>query len=296
MTDLAARLALKERLPRTWPAFFERHGNFTAIQLATIPPLLEGHNVIVCAPTASGKTEAAMAPLVELHCRHAASGRCWTGAQPRPSSARRAHDSTGLSILYLTPTRALVNDLSARLAHPLQLLRLSIGMRTRDLSTFDPAHPPNVLLTTPESADSLLAGHARIFANLRAIVLDELHLLDRTPRGDQVRVILSRLRRIRDYARTCGRRTLDRRRADPSFRGWRRCIDRAPKRRSRACASTCPLSRRRHRRGRRRRWCAISKTPTGSSSPCWTWGRSIACCPRSCATAPPSSSLTSRVS
>jgi ATP-dependent Lhr-like helicase len=183
MTDLAARLALKERLPRTWPAFFERHGNFTAIQLATIPPLLEGHNVIVCAPTASGKTEAALAPLVERHCHH---------------------DSAGLSILYLTPTRALVNDLSARLAHPLQLLRLSIGMRTRDLSTFDPAHPPNVLLTTPESADSLLAGHARIFANLRAIVLDELHLLDRTPRGDQVRVILSRLRRIRDYARTCG--------------------------------------------------------------------------------------------
>src|SRR5205085_11030447 len=56
MTDLAVRLALKERLPRTWLAFFERHGNFTAVQLATIPPLLDGHNVIVCAPTASGKT------------------------------------------------------------------------------------------------------------------------------------------------------------------------------------------------------------------------------------------------
>jgi ATP-dependent helicase Lhr and Lhr-like helicase len=77
-------------------------------------------------------------------------------------------------------------------------------MRTRDLSTFDPLHPPNVLLTTPESADALLAGHARIIANLRAVVLDELHLLDGTPRGDQVRVILSRLRRIRDYARKCG--------------------------------------------------------------------------------------------
>jgi ATP-dependent Lhr-like helicase len=138
----------------------------------------------------------ALAPLVERHC--------WAGAQLRPSSARRAHDSTGLSILYLTPTRALVNDLSARLAHPLQLLRVSLGLKTRDVSTFDPAHPPNVLLTTPESADSLLAGHARIFANLRAIVLDELHLLDGTPRGDQVRVILNRLRRIRDYARACG--------------------------------------------------------------------------------------------
>src|SRR3954471_11055813 len=107
MTDLAARLALQERLPRPWPAFFERHGNFTAVQLATIPPLLDGHNVIVCAPTASGKTEAAMPPLGERHCLH---GR------------------GGLSILYLTPTRALVNDLFARLAPPLQLLRVSLSM------------------------------------------------------------------------------------------------------------------------------------------------------------------------
>src|SRR6266516_7310901 len=152
MTDLTTQLALKARIPRTWPAFFARHGNFTPTQLAAMPALLDGQNVIVCAPTASGKTEAAMAPLVERHCRH---------------------DRGGLSILYLTPTRALVNDLSARLAPPLQLLHVSSGMRTRDLSTIDPAHPPNVLLTTPESADALLAGHARIFANLRAVVLDE---------------------------------------------------------------------------------------------------------------------------
>src|SRR5436305_5702159 len=96
MADLSARLALKERLPRTWPAFFERHGNFTPGQLAAIPALLDGRNVIMCAPTASGKTEAALAPLIEHHC---------------PPGKPRG----GPSILYLTPTKALANDLAARI-------------------------------------------------------------------------------------------------------------------------------------------------------------------------------------
>ena len=47
---------------------FERHGNFTPAQLAAIPALLDCHNIILCAPTAGGKTEAAVAPLIERHC------------------------------------------------------------------------------------------------------------------------------------------------------------------------------------------------------------------------------------
>jgi ATP-dependent Lhr-like helicase len=173
------RLALKARLPRTWPAFFERHGRFTTAQRAAIPALLDGHNVVISAPTASGKTEAAMAPLVERHCRH---------AHPR------------LAILYVVPTRALVADVAARLGHALEQLRISLAVKTRDLNTFRPARPPAVLITTPESADALLASRPETFANLRAAVIDELHLLDGTPRGDQMRVILNRIRRIRDYA------------------------------------------------------------------------------------------------
>jgi Lhr-like helicase len=53
--------------PRTWSPFFVRHGAFTPAQLAAIPPLLDGANVILCAATASGKTEAALAPLIERH-------------------------------------------------------------------------------------------------------------------------------------------------------------------------------------------------------------------------------------
>jgi ATP-dependent Lhr-like helicase len=99
----------------------------------------------------------------------------------------------------MTPTRALANDLAARLARPLEALGLRLAVKTGD-SSFRPSRPPDLLITTPESADSLLASHARLFAHLRGIVLDELHLFDGTPRGDQLRVILSRIRRIRTYA------------------------------------------------------------------------------------------------
>jgi ATP-dependent Lhr-like helicase len=172
-------LALKKRLGRTWGAFFERHGNFTPVQVAAIPTLLDGHNTVICAPTASGKTEAAVVPLIERHC---------------------PPHITELAILYITPTRALVNDLLGRLQTPLDALHISLASKTRDLNTFDPSHPARILITTPESVDSLLAAHAPVFANLRAVVIDELHLFDGTPRGDQLRILIRRLRQIRAYA------------------------------------------------------------------------------------------------
>jgi ATP-dependent helicase Lhr and Lhr-like helicase len=183
VTDRSARLVLKKRLGRTWTAFFERYGNFTLIQLEAIPILLAGENAMICAPTASGKTESVIVPLVERHC---------------------SSDISDLTILYLTPTRALVNDLSARLTFPLQSLNISLAVKTHDLTTFDPKQPASILITTPESFDSLLTSYARIFTNLRAVVIDEIHLFDGTARGDQLRVLLSRLREIRNYAASHG--------------------------------------------------------------------------------------------
>lgn len=181
--DRAARLALKQRLGRTWGTFFEQHGNFTPVQVAAIPVLLEGQNAVICAPPASGKTEAALVPLIERHCQR-------VFGDPAPE----------LAILYITPTRALVNDLLGRLATPLDALQLSLASKTRDANTFDPRTPAQILITTPESVDSLLTAHAHIFANLRAIIIDELHLFDGTPRGDHLRVLLRRLQHIRRYA------------------------------------------------------------------------------------------------
>ncbi len=181
MNDLDDQLTLKARLDRTWPAFFSRYGRFTPTQHAAIPRILAGENVMLCAPTASGKTEAVIAPLIERHLL-----------------PHRLPDSP--VILYLTPTKALVSDLRARLDVPLGSLRISLGVKTRDLSTISRDHLPAILITTPESCDSLLTTQPEVFANLRAIIIDELHLFDGTPRGDQLRVLLNRIRRIRTYA------------------------------------------------------------------------------------------------
>ncbi|MBZ0278462.1 MAG: DEAD/DEAH box helicase, partial [Anaerolineae bacterium] len=164
-------------MQRTWGAFFGRYGNFTAIQTAAIPLILDGKNVVLCSETASGKTDAVLAPLIECHL-----------PPVRPP---------GLKILYLLPTRALINDLFARLAVPLDTLRVSHAVKTRDLDTFDPRHPADVLLTTPESLDSLLASEAKALVNVRAVIIDELHIFDGTVRGDQLRVVLNRLRQVR---------------------------------------------------------------------------------------------------
>ncbi len=116
MNDLDRRLALKAQLDRTWPAFFSRHGSFTPAQIAAIPAILTGASVMLCAPTASGKTEAVIAPLIERHL------------VPH-------HTPDSPAILYLTPTKALVNDLRARLSIPLDSMQISLGVKTRDLNT-----------------------------------------------------------------------------------------------------------------------------------------------------------------
>ena len=136
--------------------------------------------------TASGKTEAACAPLIE---RFYDSKDHWT-------------------ILYVTPTRALVNDLYFRLSPAMDRLSLRLARRTGD--HHDDPTGANILLTTPESFDSLLcrgrtnnpSGHH--LSNVRAIVLDEIHLLHGNPRGEQLRWLLERLKLLRKQAMTQG--------------------------------------------------------------------------------------------
>ena len=109
MTDPAAINALKALIPRAWYAFLARFGTPTRIQLNGIPAILDGHPTLLIAPTASGKTEAYAAPIAEM---------ILAGPEPR-----------NLLGWIVSPTRALVNDLTRRLAPPLSAMGLSVGRR-----------------------------------------------------------------------------------------------------------------------------------------------------------------------
>lgn len=172
---------VKALIPHTWPLFFARHGRFTGVQEQAIPVIHAGRDTLVMAATASGKTEAVLAPLLE---------RNWDYLRLE-----------ALSLLYICPTRALVRDLYVRLQVALADSGILVMMKTGDTGPVPAQNPPAILITTPESTDVLLTRSPKLFISLRAVVLDEIHLFDNTPRGDQVRCLLARLERIHSYAR-----------------------------------------------------------------------------------------------
>ncbi len=171
---------LKPQLLRTWPVFFAGHGSLTEVQRRAMPVVLAGRDTLLVAATASGKTEAALVPLLERHVL--------------------GHEGSGLRLLYLCPTRALVRDLFGRLTPALRSLGVAAAMKSGDTGPLAARRPPTVLFTTPESTDSLLTRFPRLFKTLEALVLDEIHLLDESPRGDQVRCLLKRIETIRHFS------------------------------------------------------------------------------------------------
>ena len=176
--DFACHVEMRRLLAISWNAFFARFGSLRPVQLSAIPPIVAGHNVLVTAPTAGGKTEAVVAPV----CERLLAGR-WLG----------------LSTLLITPTRALVNDLYERLCRPLDELGIVLGRKTADHAIAPDDGPEQFVITTPESFESLLSFRKQRLANVRAIIVDEIHLLDGSPRGDQLRLLLQRLRLFLDH-------------------------------------------------------------------------------------------------
>jgi len=167
---------LRARLPRTWYAFLARHPRPRPVQVLAAEPILAGSAVLLASATASGKTEAYAAPLVERWLEDLRAGVT--------------------RILVVSPTRALVNDLARRLEIPLRRCGVRVQRRTGDHPKPLEGSQAGVLLTTPESLDSLLSRHARHLGAVRAVVLDELHVLEGNARGDQLRILLERLERV----------------------------------------------------------------------------------------------------
>ena len=169
--QLQQQFEIRQLLASSWTAFFARFGALRPVQLAAIPEILSGDNVLVTAPTAGGKTEAVAAPVCEQIVRNR-----WKG----------------LSTLLVTPTRALVNDLYERLELPIGQMGIQLGRKSSDHAVSSRG-TEQFLITTPESLESLLTFKRQRLTDLRAVIIDEIHLLDGSARGDQLRSLLSRL-------------------------------------------------------------------------------------------------------
>ncbi len=152
--------------------FAQRGDHPTAVQRAVFAAYAGGRPLLVTAPTGSGKTAAVMLPLLA------------------DLIARPTAEPAGVSVLYLAPVRALSATQSDAITAMVASLggTLRVAQRTGDTTaaqrTAQRAHAPDVLLTTPESLAVLLAGPgAAMLTRVRAVVLDELHLLASGKRG-----------------------------------------------------------------------------------------------------------------
>lgn len=150
------------------------------LQEQAIGPVLDGEQVLLLGPTAGGKTEAAFFPL---------------------ASRMLEENWSGLSVLYLCPLRALLNNLEPRLRGYAQLLGRRVGLWHGDVGPGDRKRlvrdPPDILLTTPESLEVMLITRREhretLFAGVRAVVIDELHAFAGDDRGWHLLSLLERL-------------------------------------------------------------------------------------------------------
>lgn len=153
------------------------------VQALSIHAILDGANCVVLAPTAGGKTEAALLPLL---------------------SKMDVEDWRGVSVLYIAPIRALLNNQEARLAKLTGLIGRRAGTWHGDVK--EPARkrmlhePPDVLAITPESLEAMLlsprAPARRFLGHVRAVVIDEVHAFAGDDRGAHLVSLLERLSRI----------------------------------------------------------------------------------------------------
>jgi len=175
--------------------FADRGWQPRAHQLDLLAKARAGRSALLIAPTGAGKTLAGFLPtLVELSERGAA-------ARALVSTGAALRRSRGLHTLYISPLKALAVDIARNLETPVREMDLPVRLETRTGDT--PASkrmrqrrdPPDILLTTPEQLALLLstADAPYLFGTLRRVVLDELHALVTSKRGDLLALGLARL-------------------------------------------------------------------------------------------------------
>jgi ATP-dependent Lhr-like helicase len=152
-------------------------------QDAVIPQVLDGQHLIILAPTAGGKTEAAFFPVM---------------------SRALSEGWSGLSVLYICPIKALLNNLDIRLQRYCELLGHRSALWHGDVKASARKQilrePPDCLLTTPESLEVMLVSpniDARsLFSNLQVVIIDEIHAFAGDDRGWHLLAVLERISRL----------------------------------------------------------------------------------------------------
>ncbi|XKF14680.1 DEAD/DEAH box helicase [Halomonas sp. BLK-85] len=150
------------------------------LQEATIEPVLRGEHAILLAPTAGGKTEAACFPIL---------------------SRMLSENWDGISVLYLCPIKALLNNLLPRLEYYAGLLGRSVALWHGDVSASRKvkivAEPPDILLTTPESLEAMLVSsridHRWLLGRVRSVIMDEVHAFAGDDRGWHLLSLVERI-------------------------------------------------------------------------------------------------------
>nr|WP_249784663.1 ligase-associated DNA damage response DEXH box helicase [Bradyrhizobium sp. IC3195] len=199
-------------LPDRFRAWFAARGwSPRAHQLALLEKAREDRSALLIAPTGAGKTLAGFLPtLVELSTQPLTRD---AGAKKNlVSTGRSVQRSGGLHTLYISPLKALAVDIARNLERPIAEMDLPIKVETRTGDTpvsrrqRQRRYPPDVLLTTPEQLALLLSSDDApfLFSSLKRIVLDELHALVTSKRGDLLSLGLARLWRLAPQMRAIG--------------------------------------------------------------------------------------------
>ena len=194
-------------LPDVFARWFASRGwQPRAHQLDLLAKARAGQSTLLIAPTGGGKTLAGFLPtLVELSERD-------VRLRNLRSTGRALVRSQGLHTLYISPLKALAVDIARNLEIPVHEMGLTIRLETRTGDTPTSKRqrqrrdPPDILLTTPEQLALLLASADApyMFGALRRVVLDELHSLVTSKRGDLLSLGLARLFALAPQLTTVG--------------------------------------------------------------------------------------------
>ena len=178
--------------PRVVSWFETRIGAPTDVQFGAWPKIAQGHHVLITAPTGSGKTLTAF---------------LW--ALNRLITGEYLQNQTG--ILYVSPLKALNNDIKRNLLTPLRQLRrhfqdsgetipdIQVAVRSGDTPQSERRRmlrrPPEILITTPESLNILLSSRTgrNLLSGIQTVIMDEIHSIMDTRRGTHLVTAVDRL-------------------------------------------------------------------------------------------------------